>query len=71
MFCHSFFGVCSLPPTLPLNLTNWFAKPKPNPLPEPRKPSGKRMKVLHLSDLHLDPSTIIIVTIDTLDYDSH
>ncbi|KAH9962705.1 Metallo-dependent phosphatase [Lactifluus volemus] len=46
---------CTLPPTPPLNLTGWFAKPKPNPLPPPKTPSGKRLKVLHLSDFHIDP----------------
>ncbi|KAK7058586.1 hypothetical protein VNI00_002222 [Paramarasmius palmivorus] len=55
MLCQNFLGQCPLPPTSPLNLTNWFAKPKPDPLPEPRKPSGKRLKVLHVSDLHIDP----------------
>ncbi|ESK92126.1 ser thr protein phosphatase family protein [Moniliophthora roreri MCA 2997] len=55
MLCQNFFSLCPLPPTSPLNLTSWFAKPKPNPLPAPRKPSGKRLKVLHVSDLHIDP----------------
>ncbi|OBZ68610.1 Sphingomyelin phosphodiesterase 2 [Grifola frondosa] len=30
-------------------------QPKPNPLPAPKTPSGKRLKVLHLSDMHIDP----------------
>lgn len=47
--------LCPKPPTVPLNLTNWFAKPKPNPLPPPKPPSGERLKVLHLSDIHIDP----------------
>ncbi|KAJ8462161.1 hypothetical protein ONZ51_g11074 [Trametes cubensis] len=56
MICSHFLsGLCPAPTTTPLNLTNWFAKPKPNPLPERKKPSGKRIKVLHLSDMHLDP----------------
>lgn len=55
LFCQNFIGICPLPPTTPLNLTGWFAKPKPNPLPKPKKSSGKRLKVLHISDLHLDP----------------
>ncbi|KAI0660497.1 Metallo-dependent phosphatase [Cubamyces menziesii] len=55
MICSNFIsGLCS-PTTTPLNLTNWFAKPKPAVLPAAKKPSGKRLKVLHLSDLHLDP----------------
>ena len=33
----------------------WFAKPKPNPLPVLKQPSGERLKVLHVSDLHIDP----------------
>ncbi|KAJ7473924.1 Metallo-dependent phosphatase-like protein [Mycena galericulata] len=54
--CFEFAGgACPRPPTTPLNLTGWFAKPKPDPLPAPRKPSGERLKVLHLSDFHIDP----------------
>ncbi|KAJ7775364.1 Metallo-dependent phosphatase-like protein [Mycena metata] len=53
--CNEFAGACPLPPTTPLNLTGWFAKPKPNPLPAARAPSGERLKVLHLSDFHIDP----------------
>jgi len=54
---------CSFPATPPLNLTGWFSKPKPNPLPPRKKPSGKRLKVLHLSDFHIDPraSRIFII----------
>ncbi|KAF8204403.1 Metallo-dependent phosphatase [Mycena galopus ATCC 62051] len=55
MLCQNFLGLCPLPPASPLNLTAWFAKPKPNPLPAPKKPSGERLKVLHLSDVHIDP----------------
>ncbi|PIL31549.1 hypothetical protein GSI_06251 [Ganoderma sinense ZZ0214-1] len=56
MICNHFLsGLCPLPPTSPLDLTNWFAKPKPNPLPAAKTPSGQRLKVLHLSDLHIDP----------------
>ncbi|KAI0299797.1 Metallo-dependent phosphatase-like protein [Russula brevipes] len=56
LICQNFFsGACPLPPTPPLNLTDWFAKPKPTPLRPPRTPSGKRLKVLHLSDFHIDP----------------
>ena len=36
-------------------MTGWFATPKPNPLPAPKQPSGKRLKVLHISDIHIDP----------------
>lgn len=56
LLCQNFLGLCPLPPTSPLNLTGWFAKPKPNPLPPPKQPSGKRLRVLHISDLHLDAS---------------
>ncbi|THH11063.1 hypothetical protein EW145_g904 [Phellinidium pouzarii] len=55
LICNNFYNMCPLPPTSALNLTGWFAKPKPNPLPPPKTPSGKRLKVLHLSDFHLDP----------------
>ncbi|TDL28043.1 Metallo-dependent phosphatase [Rickenella mellea] len=55
LICQNFASLCPLPPTSALNLTGWFKKPKPNPLPPPKQPSGKRMKVLHLSDFHLDP----------------
>ncbi|KDQ62021.1 hypothetical protein JAAARDRAFT_150983 [Jaapia argillacea MUCL 33604] len=53
--CEQYFSLCALPPTTPLDLTSWFAKPKPNPLPPPKTPSGQRLKVLHVSDAHLDP----------------
>ncbi|KAI0375428.1 sphingomyelin phosphodiesterase [Pilatotrama ljubarskyi] len=52
---HFLSGLCPAPTATPLNLTGWFAKPKPNPLPAARKPSGRRMKVLHISDMHIDP----------------
>ncbi|KAH7886007.1 Metallo-dependent phosphatase [Phlebopus sp. FC_14] len=55
LLCAEFLGLCSIPPTLPLDLSGWFAKPKPNPLPPPKQPSGERLRVLHLSDLHIDP----------------
>jgi sphingomyelin phosphodiesterase len=54
--CSNFLRLCPTPPTSPLNLTGWFAKPKPNPLPPLKQPSGKRLKVLHISDFHLDAS---------------
>lgn len=53
--CAYYAGLCPVPSTSPLNLTSWFATPKPDPLPETRHATGKRMKVLHLSDLHIDP----------------
>lgn len=59
LLCQNFLNLCPLPPTSPLNLTGWFAKPKPDPLPAPKQPSGKRLKVLHVSDLHLDASTAL------------
>ncbi|KAJ7070534.1 sphingomyelin phosphodiesterase [Mycena amicta] len=56
MLCQNFInGLCPLPPASPLNLTSWFTKPKPSPLPSPKKPSGTLLKVLHISDFHLDP----------------
>ena len=45
---------CPQPRTSPLNTTGLFPKRKPENATAPR-PSGKRVKVLHLSDLHLDP----------------
>lgn len=53
--CSQFLGLCPAPAATTLNLTGWFAKPKPNPLPPPKQPSGQLLKVLHLSDLHIDP----------------
>ena len=56
MLCQKFAGgLCPVAPTTPLNLTGWFAKPKPDPLPTLKKASGERLKILHLSDLHIDP----------------
>ncbi|KAG2353558.1 sphingomyelin phosphodiesterase [Suillus spraguei] len=41
-----FLGLCPAPVTTTLNLTGWFAKPKPNPLPPPKQPSGQLLKVM-------------------------
>lgn len=69
MICSHFLsGLCPAPTASPLNLTNWFAKPKPNPLPAAKKPSGKRMKVLHLSDMHIDPRTRLRLVVLTDEY---
>ncbi|KAG1723693.1 sphingomyelin phosphodiesterase [Suillus lakei] len=53
--CSQFLGLCPAPAATTLNLTGWFAKSKPNPLPPPKQPSGQLLKVLHISDLHIDP----------------
>ena len=45
---------CPAPTLTPLNLTGLFPKPKPKVARAP-KSSGRRVKVLHLSDFHLDP----------------
>ncbi|KAI6008598.1 sphingomyelin phosphodiesterase [Pisolithus marmoratus] len=55
LICARLLNLCPVPATVPLNMTVWFAKPKPNPLPPPKKPSGERLKVLHVSDIHIDP----------------
>lgn len=44
---------CPAPATRELNMTGLFPKPKPAHATAPA-PSGKRVKVLHLSDFHLD-----------------
>ena len=54
--CNSLSSTfCSAPTTTPLNTTNLFPKPKPANATASKAPSGKRVKVLHLSDFHLDP----------------
>jgi Calcineurin-like phosphoesterase len=45
---------CPTPATSELNIKGLFPKPKPKNASKP-KASGKRVKVLHLSDFHLDP----------------
>ena len=45
---------CPRPTTLPLNVTGLFPKPKPANASTPAA-SGQRVKVLHLSDFHIDP----------------
>lgn len=52
--CNSIGGFCHFPKTSPLNTTGLFPKPKPAHARVP-KASGKRVKVVHLSDFHLDP----------------
>ena len=44
---------CPAPTVSPLDITHLFPKPKPANLTVP-KASGERVKVLHLSDFHLD-----------------
>lgn len=52
--CHSLNSkYCSAPKTSPLDTTDLFPKPKPTDAQVP-KASGERVKVLHLSDFHLD-----------------
>ncbi|EMC96412.1 hypothetical protein BAUCODRAFT_33740 [Baudoinia panamericana UAMH 10762] len=45
---------CAAPPVSPLNTTGLFTKPKPANATAPPA-SGQRVKVLHMSDFHLDP----------------
>ncbi|KAK0303477.1 hypothetical protein LTR01_008032 [Friedmanniomyces endolithicus] len=45
---------CPAPGVSPLNMTGLFPKPKPANAKKP-KASGKLVKVLHMSDFHLDP----------------
>lgn len=45
---------CPAPALIPTNMTGMFPKPKPKNATAPR-PSGKTVKVLHISDFHLDP----------------
>ncbi|KAH6662038.1 Metallo-dependent phosphatase-like protein [Halenospora varia] len=53
--CNSLSGTfCPAPTLTALNTTTLFPKPKPANYSSP-KASGKRVKVLHLSDFHLDP----------------
>ena len=47
------FGLCSAPGVYPVTIAR-FPKPKPANAMAP-KPSGNRVRVLHLSDFHLDP----------------
>ncbi|KAF8622021.1 hypothetical protein AX15_007311 [Amanita polypyramis BW_CC] len=53
--CNSLSGsFCPAPTTRPLDTTGLFTKPKPANAQAP-KPNGNRVKVLHISDAHLDP----------------
>ena len=53
--CNSLSSAfCPVPPVSHLNTADWFPKPKPANAKKP-KASGKRVKVLHMSDFHLDP----------------
>lgn len=56
--CNSIGGAtfCPFPKTSPLDTTRLFPKSKPaNCEALVPKPNGKRVKVLHMSDFHLDP----------------
>ncbi|MCJ1382360.1 hypothetical protein MMC17_005473 [Xylographa soralifera] len=53
--CNSLSSTfCAAPTTIPYNGTSLFPKPKPANATAPAA-SGQRVKVLHLSDFHLDP----------------
>ncbi|KAK3106735.1 hypothetical protein LTR53_018173, partial [Teratosphaeriaceae sp. CCFEE 6253] len=53
--CNSLSSTfCAAPNVTALNMTGLFPKPKPLNATKPAA-SGKRVKVLHLSDFHLDP----------------
>ncbi|KAF2094957.1 hypothetical protein NA57DRAFT_45523 [Rhizodiscina lignyota] len=52
--CNSIGSFCPRPATTPLDTSGLFPKPKPKNAKAP-KPSGKRVKVSHLSDFHIDP----------------
>ncbi|KAL5118164.1 hypothetical protein ACEQ8H_003999 [Pleosporales sp. CAS-2024a] len=55
LICNSLSSnFCPRPYTLPTNTTGLFPKAKPYNATAP-KASGKRVKVLHMSDFHLDP----------------
>ena len=51
-WCHFSFSVCSQPPVIQINESQWFS-PKPEGLVAP-PPSGEVINVIHLSDSHLD-----------------
>jgi hypothetical protein len=53
--CHTLRSdFCPEPPTRALDVSKLFPKPKPKHVQVPEA-SGKRVKVLHMSDFHLDP----------------
>jgi hypothetical protein len=53
--CNSISSTfCPRPTTSPLNITGLFPKPKPAK-PKTWHSSGNRVKVLHMSDFHIDP----------------
>ncbi|KAG0140651.1 hypothetical protein CROQUDRAFT_52923 [Cronartium quercuum f. sp. fusiforme G11] len=55
--CHTFFQMCPIPQPTPFKLEDYVPKPRPQITSYPKKRSnnGKRLKVLHLSDFHIDP----------------
>lgn len=52
--CYELDDKCTFPNTTYLNTTDLFPKPKPA-TPKEWKASGTKVKVLHMSDIHLDP----------------
>ncbi|CCL98101.1 uncharacterized protein FIBRA_00095 [Fibroporia radiculosa] len=58
--CETEYGIFSLGSPITqvvafADVGGYDGQPKPNPLPPPRQATGERLKVLHMSDLHIDP----------------
>ncbi|GJJ12646.1 hypothetical protein Clacol_006890 [Clathrus columnatus] len=67
LLCQNFFSACPLPPTSPLDVSKLFKKPKPNPLPPPKKPSGKRLNVMLRVQKRTAPVDYVAVKITIID----
>ncbi|WWC61693.1 uncharacterized protein I303_104278 [Kwoniella dejecticola CBS 10117] len=55
--CHQFLGVskCEKPPLPKFDASEFWSKPKPSNVVLPESKGTNRIKVLHISNLHLDP----------------
>lgn len=51
--CYYQFNVCTSPPVIQINESDWFSPKPEGGVPPPL--SGETINVLHLSDWHLDP----------------
>jgi len=61
-------GFCSLPKAAPIDESKWFSKPKPASANVSPPDSGKVIRVIHISDTHLDSRYMVGTEGNCTDY---